>query len=332
MELDKPVQEWLEMMTLMGSEGRVLSVDDMASVRQAMGLLGEFVATPPEVARTHDYLIARTNGEIGARVYWPAGEGPHPIHVNFHGGGFVMGSAFEGASDSMMRARCVGSESIVVSVDYRLAPEHRFPVGVEDCYAGLVWAVNNAAALNGDGSRVTVGGVSAGGVATAVVALMARERGGPPLRLQLLEAASTDLTTSSHSWRNPKYGHDMERGAHVAMHISLYFRHPRDIVHPYASPLMAPELDGVAPAYIMSGEHDPRRDECEAYAARLADAGVKAVVSNMLGHVHGSNLLTKAWEGARQWQDEANAVIRHANYATPSDIFTDFSVPTPSGG
>ena len=97
----------------------------------------------------------------------------------------------------MMRARCVGSESIVVSVDYRLAPEHRFPVGVEDCYAGLVWAANNAAALNGDGSRVTVGGVSAGGVATAVVALMARERGGPPLRLQLLEAASTDLTTSS---------------------------------------------------------------------------------------------------------------------------------------
>jgi acetyl esterase len=115
------------------------------------------------------------------------------------------------------------------------------------------------------------------------------------------------------------------------MHIALYFQNSRDIVHPYASPLMAPELDGVAPAYIMSGEYDPRRDECEAYAARLSDAGVKAVVRNMLGHVHGSNILTKAWQPARQWQDEANAVIRHANYATPADIFTDFSVPTASG-
>ena len=110
-----------------------------------------------------------------------------------------------------------------------------------------------------------------------------RERGGPPLRLQLLEAASTDLTTSSHSWRNPKYGHDMERGAHVAMHIALYFRHPLDIVHPYASPLMAPELDGVAPTYIMSGEFDPRRDRCEAYAARLTDAGVKADCEQYVG-------------------------------------------------
>ena len=331
MELDKPVQEWLEMIQMGATEGNVLGVDDMAAARQAMGLLAGLVATPPEVARTQDYSIARTNGEIGARVYWPAGEGPHPIHVNFHGGGFVMGSAFEGATDALMRARCVGAESIVVSVDYRLAPEHRFPVGVEDCYAGLVWAVNNAAELNGDGSRVTAGGVSAGGVAAAVVALMARERGGPPLRLQLLEAASTDLTTSSHSWRNPQYGHDMERKAHVAMHIALYFQNSRDIVHPYASPLMAPQLDGVAPAYIMSGEYDPRRDECEAYAARLSDAGVKAVVRNMLGHVHGSNILTKAWQPARQWQDEANAVIRHANYATPADIFTDFSVPTASG-
>ena len=130
MELDKPVQEWLEMIQMGATEGNVLGVDDMAAARQAMGLLAGLVATPPEVARTQDYSIARTNGEIGARVYWPAGEGPHPIHVNFHGGGFVMGSAFEGATDAMMRARCVGAESIVVSVDYRLAPEHRFPVGV----------------------------------------------------------------------------------------------------------------------------------------------------------------------------------------------------------
>src|ERR1700722_17031315 len=151
------------------------------------------VAGPPDVAAG----VAVTDvdaGGVPVRLYRPQRDGRLPLHVHFHGGGFVLGSALSGQFDGMLSRRAALSGAIVASVEYRLAPEHRFPAGVEDSFAAL-------AALVGQAEAVSVGGVSSGGNFAAAVALMARDRGGPALILQLLEIAGTDLTKSSYAWR-----------------------------------------------------------------------------------------------------------------------------------
>ncbi len=218
-----------------------------------------------------------------------------------------MGSALSGQFDGMLSRRAANSGVVIASVEYRLAPEHRFPAGVEDSYAALVALVDQAQALDIATEAVSVGGVSSGGNFAAVVALMARDLGGPRLVLQLLEIAGTDLTKSSHAWRNFAPGHDTTRERDLAM-VDLYLPDVASRAHPYASPLFAPDLSGLPPAYVMNAEFDPRRDECEAYVARLRDAGVDAVTRTMAGHVHGS-LLLREWSPAQAWEAEAASVL-----------------------
>ncbi|MDR0848853.1 MAG: alpha/beta hydrolase [Propionibacteriaceae bacterium] len=277
-------------------------------------------AAPPEVGRVEDVAIPVADADsITARLYYPVGPGPFPLHVFFHGGAFIFGAATDADTDSYMRVRCREAETAVLNVDYRLAPEHRFPVGVEDCYSALTWAVDHAEQLGINPSKVSVGGVSSGGNMAAAVALMARDRGGPVLLGQVLEIPGTDLTKNSTSWRDDSIK-DTTREADLAL-IDFYLGKPEDITHPYASPLFAESLDGVAPAYVMSAEFDPRREESEAYVARLQEAGVEAVARTMKGHVHGSYALYDSWPPARAWQQEANAVIRRLNLQTPGSAF-----------
>ena len=252
-------------------------------------------------------------GGVPVRLYRPVGEGPLPLHVYLHGGGFVMGSALSGASDGALSRRAAASGSLVASVEYRLAPEHPFPAGVEDSYAALCGLVDEAKALGIATHAVTVGGASSGGNFAAVVALMARDRSGPALALQLLEIAGTDLTKSSYAWRRFRPGHDTTRERDLAM-VDLYLPTLAARVDPYASPLFAPDLAGLAPAYVMNAEFDPRGDECEAYVARLGDAGTPAVARTMAGHVHGS-LSLKDWPPAQVWEAEANRALAAANAA-----------------
>ena len=275
------------------------------------------------LARVADGAVPVEGGTVTARVYTPSGTGPFPVHVFFHGGAFLFGSALDESTDASMQARAVESGSLVVNVDYRLAPEYRFPVGVEDAYAAVVWAARNAADLNGDGTRLSVGGVSSGGNFAAAVSVMTRDRNGPKLILQLLEVPATDLTKCSRAWREGHPDFDMTREADLAL-MDMYVRTPLDKANPYASPLMAADLSGLPPAYIMSAEFDPRRDESEAYATRLRDAGVEAVSRTMTGHFHASFMLTDTWEGARKWAREANAALRHANEKRPARVFDDF--------
>ena len=249
-------------------------------------------------------------GGVPVRLYRPAGEGPWPLHVYLHGGGFVMGSA---RADGPLSRRAAASGALVASVEYRLAPEHPFPAGVEDSYAALCGLVAQAAALRIAPGAVTVGGASSGGNFAAVMALMTRDRDGPPLALQLLEIAGTDLTKSSFAWRTFRPGHDTTRERDLAM-VDLYLPDLPSRTHPYASPLFAPDLAGLAPAYVMNAEFDPRRDECEAYVARLLDAGTPAVARTMAGHVHGS-LSLMDWPPALAWEAEANRVLAAANAA-----------------
>jgi acetyl esterase len=194
-----------------------------------------------------------------------------------------------------------------------LAPEHRFPAGVDDCYAAFSGLVADAERYGIAREVITVGGASAGGNLAAVVALMARDLGAPRIALQLLEIAALDLTDSSRAWRNPGLGHETTREADVAWN-DLHISSPAERVHPYVSPFFAPNLEGVAPAYVMNAELDPRRDECEAYVARLHDAGVQAVSRTMNRHIHGSMML-RDWQPARDWRAEANAVLAAAHEA-----------------
>ena len=320
-----------EAQALIDSSVAAIDFAEQATEESIIAARGAFAAiTAPrvhhpaaEIAGTHDVDIAVVGGTIAARLYTPLGDGPFPIHVYYHGGAFVFGSAFEDRVDATARDRAAEAGVVVVNVEYRLAPEHRFPTGVEDAYAALVWAHDHAAEFNGNPLRISVGGVSSGGNFAAAVAVMSRDRGGPALVLQLPEIAGADITKSSYSWRNRSFGHDVTRKADLKL-IDYYVRTPADKVHPYASPLMAPDLSGAAPAYVMSAEFDPRRDECEAYVARLQDAGVEAVARTMDGHVHGSMMLVDTWEPARRWASEANLVIRHANTRTagvPLDSF-----------
>ena len=229
-------------------------------------------------------------GEITVRIYTPFGQGPFPAHLYLHGGGFWLGRPDH--FDSNCQATADGAGCVVVSVDYRLAPEHKFPTAPEDCYAALLWLVDHAAELDVDPTRVSVGGGSAGGNLTAVVALMARDRNGPELVFQLLEIPVTDLTGSQPSIVENGSGYMLTKEG-MELCVEYYLADPADKTHPYASPLLADDLSGLPPALVMTAEFDPLRDEGEAYGRRLAEAGVPTSIRRWEGQFHGSIMMGK---------------------------------------
>jgi acetyl esterase len=308
-ELEAPVRELLKSYKAMG--GASLDLDDpavLAMIRAtAIRTDQDLSDGATDSVEISDVIIA----DVPVRLYRPQSDGRLPLHVYYHGGGFILGSALSGEVDGLLSRRALDANCLVASVEYRLAPEHRFPVGVNDCYAAFSGLIADAERYGINRDAVTVGGGSAGGNLAAVVALMTRDKNGPRIALQLLEIAGLDLTSSSHAWRHPTEGHDSTREADVAWndrHLSA----PAERVHPYVSPFFATDLAGVAPAYVVNAEFDPRRDECEAYIARLRDAGVHAVSRTMKGHVHGS-VTIRDWQPARDWRAEVNAVLASAN-------------------
>ena len=264
----------------------------------------------PEVASQTDHQVDVAGGKIAVRVYRPEGDGPFPCHVYIHGGGFWLGDL--DMSDTFCRSVAVGAGCIVASVDYRLAPEVKFPVPTEDCYAALLWVVDHAAELDIDPSRVSVGGGSAGGNLTAVTALLARDRGGPPLVLQVLEIPVCDLTMSQPSIEENGEGYLLTRSGMEA-YRDYYLADPADATNPYASPLLAPDLSGLPPALVMTCEFDPLRDEGEAYAKRLAEAGVPVTHRRWDGHFHGSLSMGQLVpDDATAYIDQICAALREA--------------------
>jgi acetyl esterase len=305
MELEAPVRELLEQYRAMAAGG--LGLDDLPTLRAWRA--SDLSDGPVDDVEISDIVIE----DVPVRLYRPVKDRDLPLHVYLHGGGFILGSALAGDLDGLLSRRALDAACLVASVEYRLAPEHRFPAGLNDCYTVLTGLVADAQRHGVVREAVTVGGASSGGNFAAALALMVRDLNGPALALQLLEAAGTDLTKTSTAWRNPRPEHDTTREADLAM-VDLYLSSLAERAHPYASPLFAPNLEGVAPAYLINGEFDPRRDECEAYAARLRDAGVQAVSRTMSGHVHGSFGLPN-WPPAREWRAEANAVLAAVNAA-----------------
>jgi acetyl esterase len=231
--------------------------------------------SPVAVAAVRDLAVDGPGGPLPVRVYTPPGAGPHPVLVFFHGSGFVVLGL--DSHDDLCRRLCAGASCVVVSVDYRLAPEHKFPAAPDDCLAATRWAADNAGEFGGDASRMALAGDSAGACLAAVTALRLRDEGGPGLRGQLLFYPVTDypsvLPQSYHTCAN---GYGLT-SAGMLWFWEQYLPHPGAGAHPHASPLRMETPAGLPAAYVVVAEYDVLRDEGEAYARRLNAAGIPAV-------------------------------------------------------
>ncbi|MFC2948048.1 alpha/beta hydrolase [Virgibacillus sediminis] len=248
-------------------------------------LYADLVGEPQEVAKVENTNIpAHDGGKVGLRIYTPEGNGPFPVLVFYHGGGWVLGDL--DVVDPIMRQITNETASIVVSVDYRLAPEHKFPVPAEDCYTATKWVAENIQKHNGDPKRLAVAGDSAGGNLAAVVPLMAKDRGGPAISLQILLYPVTNFDTTTTSYLENGKGNYLETDA---MHWfnDQYLNSEEDKKNPYTAPLLAKDLSGLPPALIFTAEYDVLRDEGEAYAQRLKEAGVSVEHTRFDGQIHG---------------------------------------------
>jgi len=262
-------------------------VDPVAAARAGIGAMFTHAAAP--AVRAVDRRIPgpeRGAGEIPLRIYTPddaAGEAL-PLLLLFHGGGFIAGSP--DSHDGGARELCAQAHAIVVSVDYRLAPEHKFPAAAEDCHAALRWAAAHAAELGGDPTRLAITGDSAGGNLAAAVALMNRDRGGPPLALQALVYPVVDPACATPSAVANGEGYLLTTASMKWM-WSLYVNSAEDYANPYAAPIAAASLAGLPPALVITAEFDPLRDEGEAYGRALEAAGVPVTISRYDGMIHG---------------------------------------------
>ncbi|MFN8484053.1 MAG: alpha/beta hydrolase [Anaerolineae bacterium] len=241
-----------------------------------------------EVGRVHDRTIPGPGGGIPVRIYAPPGVGAGhpalPVIVYFHGGGWVVGDL--DTDDVRGRQLCRSAGAVLVSVNYRHAPEHRFPAAAEDAYAVVTWVAENAAQMGEDPRRIAVAGASAGGNLAAVVSLMAKDRGGPPIAYQALIVPVTSHSFDTASYTQCAEGYGLTRDAMV-WYWAQYLAAPEDGAHPYASPLRADDLSGLPPALVVTAEYDPLRDEGAAYAERLRQAGVPVATMRLDGMLHG---------------------------------------------
>lgn len=262
----------------------------------------------PAVAGVRDLTIAGPGGPLALRVYMPPGTEPFPLMVFFHGSGFVICDL--DTHDAMCRNLAAGSGCVVVSVDYRLAPEHRFPAAPEDCLAATRWAAAHAAELGADPSRVLVAGDSAGGNLATVTALRIRDEGGPRLIGQLLIYPVTDhLSGNWPSYAENAEGYGLTR-AGMAWFWGHYLADPAEGAHPHASPWRAASLAGLPPALVITAQYDPLRDEAEAYGERLRHDGVQVEIRRWNGMNHGFFFVPGLVDRASAAIDEACAWVR----------------------
>ena len=274
--------------------------------RRQMALGNCFAERPWEVFAWEDREIPGPQSPVRVRLYRPAPAAVLPVVVFFHGGGWVMGSIE--THDGYCRQLACKSGWAVASVDYRLAPEHKFPAGLEDAFAATRWVADHAAEIGVDQRRIAVAGDSAGGNLAAAVALLARDRGGPPLAFQLLMYPVLDHRFDTPSYMENASGYHLTRAAMI-WSWQHYLNRPRDGDLPYASPLRGGNLSGLPAALVMTAEYDPLRDEGEAYARRLRAAGVPVTLKRYDGLIHGFARRTNVLDRARDaLQDVADAL------------------------
>jgi acetyl esterase len=265
------------------------------------------LAGPVErVAHVKDETIP---GNLSVRVYRPSHAAVQPALIYFHGGGWVLGGL--DTVDGHCRRLANAARCIVVSVAYRLAPEHKFPIPSEDCYHATRYVAENAQALGIDPDRIAVGGDSAGGNLAAVVSLMSRDRGGPKLSFQLLIYPVTDSTMDTPSHREFASGYMLTR-AEMLWFRNHYLPRLEEGLNPFAAPIRAKDLRGLPPAWVLTAEYDPLRDEGEAFAKRLREAGVPAKVHRYDGMIHGFFQMSGIMNQAKTAIGDAAEALRDA--------------------
>jgi len=294
-----------------------LSVTELRALMRNLSDLNylRFGARPDPVAGVEDYAIPVAGGMITVRAYRPSQQRPLPAHLVLHGGGWWLGSIDERVNEAICRYRCVRAGCVVFAVEYRLAPEFRFPTAIGDCYAVLEWVAEQSGRLGIDPDNISIGGTSAGGNLAAAVAMHARDVGGPRLVFQLLEVPGLDLTAESAraELAAPELAPVTRQAEELAVAARLYLGDPAQARLPLASPVLATDLAGLPPAHIMTAELDPLRAEGERYAERLAAAGVPATAVRLPGAIHASTFLTRVWQVARDWQRTAAEAVRVAH-------------------
>jgi acetyl esterase len=256
---------------------------------------------PEPVDRVEDRTIPGPGGPIPVRIYAPKSPGPLPVLLYFHGGGWVVGNL--DSHDLIGRSLANLAECMVISVDYRLAPEHRFPAPLDDCFAATVWAAANVDQLGGDPMCLAVGGDSAGGNLAAAVALMARDNGGPELCYQLLIYPVTSRNFETTSYRENATDYGLTRDGMIWF-WEQYLRSDADALNPYAAPLMATDVRDLPPALVITAGYDVLRDEGELYAQHLREAGVEVELAQYPTLIHG-------FFGMGPWVDAARAAVEH---------------------
>ena len=280
-----------------------------AEARQtAIEGLKAFAGQPEKIGSIEEIRIPHPERPIPLRIYTPAAEGPFPCLTYFHGGGWVVCDL--DTHDTVCRAIARQAGAVVVAVDYRLSPEYKFPAAVDDCYAATQWVAANAARLRVDRHRIAVGGDSAGGNLSTVMCLKSRDEGGPALALQVLVYPVTNLA----SFDTPSYG-EFAAGYYLTRAEMEWFRghylaRAEDAQNPYASPMLAPDLRGLPPALVITAECDTLRDEGEAYARRLAEAGVDVTCTRYAGMIHPFFSLRGTLSQGRRAIEQVSAAVR----------------------
>ncbi len=283
MSLDAQTQAFLDEQRAGGVQPwHVLSLEE---ARQALFAFAAVGGEPEPVSRIEDREIPGPGGKIRIRIYRPEGQEPFPALVYFHGGGWVLGCIE--THDAVCAKLARAAACVVVSVEYRLAPEYPFPAAPEDCYAATKWVAEHATTIGCDLTRIAVGGESAGGNLAAVVSLMARDRGGPSLVYQLLVYPATDYyLPGTPSYQEYAVGYSLTRDDMIWF-WHQYLSAEAEKENPYIFPLQAANLQGVPPAFVITAECDPLRDEGERYAQRLQQAGVPVIMTRYSGTIHG---------------------------------------------
>lgn len=272
---------------------------------------------PEDVAESRDTVAPGPHGDIPVRLYRPAGTAASdvlPALIYYHGGGWLLGGL--DSHDVVCRRFANAARCRVVSVDYRMAPEHKFPAAVDDCEAATRWAVGNAATLGIDASKVAVGGDSAGGNLAAVMALMARDGTLPPVVFQMLIYPATDMMMTSVSSQAIRDGVPLTSST-MKWFIDHYMRSKDDERDWRASPARAIDLSGTAPALVLTAGYDPLRDEGIAYAQRLEREGVRVVHIHYSDQVHGFMSMGRMIRAADQAIDQMAAALKKAVWPPP---------------
>jgi acetyl esterase len=282
MPLDEDVKMLLSLLAAPGAPSLTsMSVED---ARANMRNLTSLRTGAEELPRVENRTIPGPHGDIPVRLFAASTEKDLPILVYFHGGGWVLGDLDTHDGTCRTLAKQIGG--IVVSVDYRLAPEHKFPMALDDCYAATVWVHANAAGIGGDPRKLAVGGDSAGGNLSACVSLKARDEGRPRIVHQLLVYPVTDARFDTASYRDNSEGYFLSR-SDMQCFWDHYLATDGDAENPYAAPLRSSDLRGLPSATVITAEFDPLRDEGEAYARKLKDAGVPVELRRYDGVIHG---------------------------------------------